>query len=213
MWAFSACAVAGVVVNLLGVLLNFLVWMSVVSLSGQRVPLAVEGRPAREYVVKGGRKEFPLWVAQYYVPALSPIRGHAWLLRLRCFDTPFPAAMLRDRSRGVPPTVRFGPAEIPFARLGPGRVLDGITSAHLWLWGTMAGQRREPGRSPPVVGLSFIRLGDAAAANGDVRRALECYGRASALIPSEPSLREKIEELGRREAGRQPLEGAPTSQR
>ena len=103
--------------------------------------------------------------------------------------------------------------EIPFARLGHGLVLNRLTSARLWLWETIAGRSPGPGRAPPVVGLAFVRLGNAAAANGDVNRALECYSRASALIPSDTSLRKKLEELGGRKTTGQPPAGAGSSQR
>lgn len=81
--AFVGLAAAGIAVNALGVAVFFLAWTNVVGSGTERVPIDVRGRPSSEYVERNGQKLFYPFIATFYVPSLSPIRGHAWLLGLR----------------------------------------------------------------------------------------------------------------------------------
>lgn len=191
---------AGAIINLLGVLMNFLVWTNAVSANHMRLPLEARGRPAYQYVEHDGKRWFRPSNAMWYIPALSPVRGHAWLLRLRYFDRPFPLQRLEANSPGRLPRVEFPPVEIDFALLTNAFSLSQLRSAHFWLWGILTRQPREEIFSYPVYGVSIERQGDRAVARGDGERALECYERAAELMPNYagPALKLSRLQMGRR---------------
>jgi len=193
-WPFATCLAAGVAINLLGVLVNFMVWLSVAGLHDKQFPLDLRGRPAREYVERDGRRWFPAWIAINYEPSLSPILGHAWLLRLRYLDRPFPVQLLDKGSSAPAPTVPYGPVQLEFARLGDGFSLLRLRSAHLWLWDRLSGTRRDPILAVPVHGASLQRLGSAAE-RSNPGRAVECYTRAAAMMPDSSGLALKLSRL------------------
>jgi hypothetical protein len=183
MGPFVACMAAGVAINLLGVLSFFPVWGYVVDLNEARIPLDVRGRPAHEYVEKDGKKWFVPNIATYYLPALSPLRGHAWLLRLRYFDDPFPIRTLCDGASATAPRVSFPPIEMNFAQLNNPVVVSQLCSAHFWLWKTLSGQPRDGNLRYSLYGFSLELQGNRAWAKGDLQRAVECYKRTADLMP------------------------------
>jgi len=179
---FAICLGAGLVINLLGVLLNVFLWPIIVGLDDQRVPLDLSGRPAREYVDRDGQKWFSAAVGANYVPALSPILGHAWLLQLRYFGVP-------------PPHAIDDHVKINAAHLTNETSLSLLRSAHLWLWDALSSRPREPLISDPIYGQSLQRLGDAAVNNGERDRAQQCYRHAAALMPNHTNLAIKLSRL------------------
>ncbi len=191
MGPFVACMAAGVAINLLGVLSFFSVWGYVVDLNEARIPLDVRGRPAHEYVEKDGKKWFVPNIATYYLPALSPLRGHAWLLRLRYFDDPFPIRTLCDGASAAAPRVSFPPIEINFARLNNPIVGSLLCSAHFWLWDTVSGKPRDAAFKYSLYALSLELQGDRSRANDHLPRAAESYRRAAELMPdyAQPTLK------------------------
>ncbi len=199
---FTACVAAGVIINLLAVLLYFFLWTDVLGTDGKRMPLDVSGRPAREYTERDGRKWFPAAVATNYAPALSPIVGHAWLLRLRYFGIPFPLETLREGSSHAPPAGRYPPVGINPTRLTAPVNLPRLRSANLWLWDLIRSRPRDPILFVSVYGKSFWRLGEAAAASGDLDRAERCYRRAAVLMPDLPKTATALSELQSRRGAR-----------
>ena len=193
--AFGICAVAGIVVNLLGVLMNFLVWINAAGANQMRLPLEVRGRPAYQYVEHDGKRWFRPNNAMWYISALSPIRGHAWLLRLRYFGVPFSLSLLDSSTSASLPRVNFPPIEIDFSLLKNAFALSHLRSAHFWLWETLAHQPREEIFSYPVYGVSMERQGDRAMVRGDRERGLECYRRAVELMPNYVSPALKLSRL------------------
>jgi hypothetical protein len=198
---FGVCVAAGALVNLLGVLVHFLVWVNAVGANSMRLPLDVPGRPAYEYVEHDGRRWFRPYNAMWYVPSLSPIRGHAWLLRLRCFSEPFSLNQLDARPPATLPRVSFPPVEIDFAHLKNDFSLSHLRSAHLWLYEVLSHHPREAIFTYSVYGISIERQGDRAVAKGDHERAIECYTRAIQLVPNYASPTLKLSRL-RMEQGR-----------
>ncbi len=192
---FTACVAAGVIINLLAVLLYFFLWTDVLGAEERRVPLDVSGRPAREYIEQDGRKWFPPAVATNYVPALSPIVGHAWLLRLRYFGVPFPLETLSEGSSPSTPEGSYPPVGINPTRLTAAVNLPRLRSANLWLWDLIRSRPRDPILFVSVYGKSFWRLGEAAATNGDRDRAEHCYRRAAVLMPDLSRVATELSEL------------------
>ncbi|MBZ5535390.1 MAG: hypothetical protein LAO31_05490 [Acidobacteriia bacterium] len=192
---FGVCVVAGVTINLLGVLMNFLVWINAAGANQMRLPLEVRGRPAYQYAEHDGKRWYRPNNAMWYIPALSPLRGHAWLLRLRYFGVPFPLRMLSSDASVAPPRVFFPPIEIDFSLLKNAFALSHLRSAHFWLWETLTSQPREEIFSYPVYGVSIERQGDRAMARGDRERALECFRRAVELMPNYVSPALKLSRL------------------
>jgi hypothetical protein len=158
-----------------------------------RIPLDVGGRPAAEYFEHDGKKWFPTGIATFYVPALSPIRGHAWLLRLRYFDNPFPISALCGGGSATAPTVGFPPIEINFAQFFryPAYV-PLLCSAHPWLWETLSGKPRDGISGYSLYGSSLLLQGSRARANDNLERALETYKRAADLMPHDVQPKLKI---------------------
>lgn len=182
--AFAVLFVAGVGVNLLGVLLYFQVWPVVVKLNTTRVALDVRGRPSEEYIESNGRRWFRPSTATYYLPGLSPIKGHAWLLRLRYGGTPFPLSRLEEGSPTPPTTVRFASLDIHFSLLKDRFFIAQLRSPHFWLWETLRHSTREEVFSYPAYALALEHQGDRAVAQNNAARALACYRRAAALMPN-----------------------------
>lgn len=168
------------------VMVYFSAWLNIVGLHSERIPLDIEGRPNSEYEEHDDRRWFYPAIATYYLPSLSPILGHAWLLRLRYFDVPFSLRMLSDPSSGPLPSVKYPPLQFNFEPLKDLRgrfVIWQLRSANLWLWDTLLQRPREVTLSYPIYGLMLERLGDRADKQGNARRALSCYRRAVELMP------------------------------
>jgi len=183
--AFVACGLAGVLVNLLGVLLNYTVWFGVAGLSTKRVPLSIEGRPPWEYTERDGIRYYLPAVAVSYVPSLSPIAGHAWLLRVRYLGEPFALDALPRA--GAARLIDYPPLRLDLTPLTEGYVLARLRSPRLWLPDRLLGAEREALFAQPIYAAALTRLGDAAMAVGDRERALECHRRAQRFIAlSEP---------------------------
>lgn len=221
---FVACMLAGVAINLLGVMVYFSAWLNVVGLHSGRLPLDIEGRPNSEYEAHDDRRWFYPAIGTYYLPSLSPILGHAWLLRLRYLDVPFSLRVLSDPSSGSLPSVKYPPLQFNFEPLQDFRgrfVIWQLRSANLWLWDTLLQRPREETLSYPIYGLMLERLGDRADKQGNARRALSCYRRAVELMPVYINASLKLSQIyfklgARAEAeqallqflGRRPQEGA-----
>ncbi|MGB7624004.1 MAG: hypothetical protein WBN92_16785 [Terriglobia bacterium] len=193
--AFISCAGVGILVNLLGVLVNFLVWVNAVGANQIRLPLNLRGHSAYAFVEQDGKRWFRPRYAMWYIPALSPIRGHAWLLRLRYFGLPFSINTLAPSSSGPLPRISFPPVEIDFALLKNEFSLSHLRSAHFWLYETLTQQPREEIFTYPIYGISIERQGDRAVGKGDGERALECYTRAVELVPNYASPALKLSRL------------------
>ncbi|MBZ5554130.1 MAG: hypothetical protein LAO21_15545 [Acidobacteriia bacterium] len=192
---FISLAGVGAAINLLGVLVNFLVWVNAVGANQIRLPLNLRGRSAYAFVEHDGKRWVRPPFAMWYIPALSPIRGHAWLLRLRYFGVPFSLNTLTSSSSGPLPKVSFPPVEIDFALLKNEFALSHLRSAHFWLYETVTGQPREEIFTYPVYGISIERQGDRAVAKGDGERAVECYARGAELVPNYASPALKLSRL------------------
>jgi len=177
---FVSCLIAGVLVNILGVLLNYTVWFGIAGLSTKRVPLSIEGRPSWEYVESEGTRYYLPQVAVSYAPALSPIVGHAWLLRVRYLGEPFLLSAL-PRGPGAP-LIDYPPLKLDLTPLTEGYVLARLRSAHFWLWDRLRRVQREPIFAQPIYAGSLTRLGDAAVAVGDGDKGLEYHRRAQRLM-------------------------------
>ncbi len=193
--AWGSCVVAGILVNLLAVLMNFMVWFNVIGANETRLPLKIEGRLPGEYVEHDGQRWFRPFTAANYVPALSPILGHAWLLRLRYFGIPFPLSALEPQSGSSLPRVKYPPLEFDFSLLRNDFALSQLRSAHLWLWDLLMRRPREEIFSYPVFGVSLERQGDRALAKKDQERAATCFRRAMELMPNYASPALKLARL------------------
>ena len=160
-FASVAALLAGVVVNLMGVLFYFGSWGVVIGTNQDRVPVDVEGRRGNERVIEGGRQYVAPYVAANYVPSLSPVRGHAWIVRWRWLGVPFPMAGLETAAAGA--TVPFGPVSINFqtlARLcaGDRALRHDLQSAQLLVTRAFRNEADE-GRPLPVRGRAFLQCG------------------------------------------------------
>jgi hypothetical protein len=180
---FAACMVAGILVNLLGVLIHFLVWINVVSLSQTRLPLNLSGRPHREYIEKDGQNWFQPFIGTAYLPALSPIKGHAWLLRMRYMGIPFSVQTLNADAPSRPPVVHYPPLDLDFSLFKGSWELSHLRSAHFWLWEAAPWFTREKRYSFSVYGFSILRQGNRAAEKSDFNRAVWCYEHARDMLP------------------------------
>jgi hypothetical protein len=192
---FAGCLAAGVLINLLGVLVNFLVWLNVVNTNEIRLPLENHGYPQSRDEGQDGKQGVRPYTATNYVPSLSPILGHAWLLRLRYFGVPFSLEALKEGSSTSPPVVPYPPIEINLGLLRDPFFRSHLRSAHFWMYETLGHQPREEIFTYPVYGVSIERQGDRAAAKGDRDRATECYARASGLMPNYASPALKLARL------------------
>ncbi|MDD5544575.1 MAG: hypothetical protein PHX83_15520 [Acidobacteriia bacterium] len=181
---FFLCSSAGLVVNLLAVMLYFLVYLNLIFLNPIFFALDVEGRPKHEYIERDGQKLFRPDIASNYVPALSPLRGQVWLLGARCFGRPFSLQFLKPGSGVPPPTVKFPPIEIDFSLLHDAYTSSQLQSAHLWWWDLLTPKRREVFYSYPFYGISMERQGERAVEKKDLDRAVYCYRKSAELIPN-----------------------------
>jgi tetratricopeptide (TPR) repeat protein len=80
--------------------------------------------------------------------------------------------------------------------------LPRLRSANLWLWDAGSSRPRDPILFVSVLGKSFWRLGEAAAANGDLDRAEHCFRRAAVLMPDLPKTATTLSELQSRRGAR-----------
>ncbi len=183
-WLFYGLMTAGFLVNLLGVMLNFLVWLNVIGLNQIRIPLQVQGRPPREYIEKDGYKWFRPSVAANYLPALSAIKGHAWLLSARYFEIPFSLRFLDEGGEQEPPLLSYPPIKIDFSQAHDAYLRSQLHSAHLWLWDIFSHAPREEIYTYPSYGVSMEHQGDRAVRKHDLARAIFCYRSASELMPN-----------------------------
>ncbi|MBZ5554131.1 MAG: glycosyltransferase family 39 protein [Acidobacteriia bacterium] len=190
--AFVGCVAAGIIINLLGVSMNFLVWLNAVDTNRIRLPLETRGRPTREYIEHDGKRWFRPYLATNFVPVLSPILGHAWLLRLRYRGIPF---RLNGTNDGSTPMVSYPPIEINLGLIKDPFFQSHLRSPHFWLYETVTHQPREEIFTYPVYGISIERQGDRAVAKGDGERAVECYARAAELVPNYASPALKLSRL------------------
>ncbi|MGB7624003.1 MAG: hypothetical protein WBN92_16780 [Terriglobia bacterium] len=192
--AFASCVMVGVLINLLGVSVNFLVWLNAVDTNTVRLPLQIQGRPTREYVEHDGKHWFRPYTATNFVPALSPILGHAWILRLRYFDVPFSLKALAEGSLSSA-LVSYPPIEMNFALSKDPFFRSQLRSAHFWLYEALTRQPRDEIFTYPVYGISIERQGDRAVAKGDRDRARRCFSRAVSLVPNYVSPALKLSRL------------------
>jgi hypothetical protein len=192
--AFASCVMVGVLINLLGVSVNFLVWLNAVDTNQARLPLQIQGRPMREYVEHDGKHWFRPYTATNFVPALSPILGHAWLLRLRYFGVPFSLKALEEGSLDSV-VVSYPPIEMNFTLSKDPFFRSQLRSAHFWLYETLTHQPRDEIFTYPVYGISIERQGDRAVAKGDRDRAMRCFSRAVSLVPNYASPALKLSRL------------------
>jgi len=190
--AFISLFAVGLGVNLLGVLLHFSVWNSVVSSGGQRFALDIKGRPSAEYIEKEGKKYFWGFVAANYIPALSQIRGNAWLLGIRYFERPVSIDAIASQSVG--PMKPFPPLEVRFDAMvkagSPSILAYNLQSAHFW-WESHVPADDEV-RPPPVLAKAFYAQGEKAAARKDFQRASYCYQQSLSLMPRSEGILVKL---------------------
>jgi hypothetical protein len=206
---FVALLIAGVGVNLLGVLLYFPLWPVVVKLNTTRIPLDIRGRPDGEYIEQNGKRWFRPSTATNYLPPLSPIRGHAWLLRLRYFGIPFSLTALDDNSPAPALTVQYPPIEMNFALLKDRFFVSQLRSAHFWLWEVIRHQPQEEVFSYPMYAMALEHQGDRAISQNNLPRALDCFRRSAELMPNNVSPALKLStvliRIGARRDAMQPL--------
>jgi hypothetical protein len=187
LWVYAATAAIGAMVNLLGVLLFFFAWNSVLSAYDVRVPLNIKGRTAAEYVERAGRKWFYSNVAANYVPELSPILGHLQVLRMRYFGTHISVGFLnRLRTEGganVKPLV----VDQAFIRAQfPPCARSWVASPHFWLWDSFTGKSWDEDCPEPYLSRYVVALkgrADRALGQNDMARARECYEKSLELMP------------------------------
>ena len=181
---FSACLLIGLIVNLLGVLVCFSTWNHLVSLYPSRIALPASGRPAREYLEEDGKRWFEPYVGVNYIPTMSPIYGHAWITRLRYFNSPFPLIYLQPSHSEIIQPVRFPPVVVDLnilrnnSRLVP--LIDDLGSAHFLLWDTLRGENKS-GES--VYAVALDRQGELALSRKNSQRALYCFQEAFRFKP------------------------------
>jgi tetratricopeptide (TPR) repeat protein len=155
----------------------------VVSSGGQRFALDIKGRPSAEYIEKEGKKYFEGPVAANYIPALSQIRGNAWLLGIRYFQ--HPASIEAIASQSVDRMKPFPPLEVRFDAIAETGSLNTLTydlrSAHFW-WESHNPADHEV-RPPPALVDAFYSQGEKAAARKNFQRASYCYQQSFSLSP------------------------------
>jgi hypothetical protein len=213
----------GITVNVLGVLFYFSAWGNVCGLNGDLIALNARGRLKGEYQVKDGKMLFAPYIAMNYVPALSPVRGHAWVLRWRYFDVPFPMSSMLGQ---VPISkIPFGPVAINFEKLSqlakdyPSFFRE-MTTAELLISNVLRPSSSRLGPFP-IRNKIYAENGDRFAAKRDFPRAYYAYRKAYDLEYDTQKLLPKLGStcfsLGRfEEAGRyfdQYLAGFPSDQK
>jgi hypothetical protein len=193
-YGFAVLLPLGMAINLLGVLFYFTTWGAIVGSNGDLVPMNVVGRPAQEYQVRNGTKYFQAYVAANYVSSLSPILGHAWVLKWRYFDSPFPVSKLVDQI--APPKLPFGPITINFDKLKeiaksfPSLVRD-LQTAELVIPDKIGNRRADLGPFP-IRNRAFLDHGDRFLALKDFPRAYDAYRRAYNLDYDDPMILTKL---------------------
>jgi hypothetical protein len=153
--------VGGAAINLLGVLFFFSSWGVVINSAGEFVPLDVRGRREGDFQVRGGQCYVAPFVAMNYLPSLSPIRGHAWVLSWRYREDPFPMSGISER----PPVddAPFGPVRISFLKLkgmcvGDPALHRDLLSAQ-FLVSRLVHAESDAGRPLPVRGRAMLSCG------------------------------------------------------
>ena len=196
---FVACVAIGIGMNLLGVLMYFLAWNHVVGLNPTRVPLDVTGRPTHEYTEQDGKRWFYPFIATSYVPRLSPILGHAWLLRLRYFDAPFSLRALNDGTSGSLPTVSFPPVKLNFELMRNSDSFKFATwllrSGHFWLWETILRRPREEAFTFSIYAMALEKQAARAIAQMNPQRALRCYEKMMEMSPNSAKVAINVSEV------------------
>ena len=187
LWAYVATAVTGAMVNLLGVLIFFFAWNSVLSAYDVRIPLNIKGRTAAEYVERDGRKWFYSFVAANYVAELSPIRGHLQMLRLRYFGTPISVGFLNQLHTEAGAKVQ--PLVIDKAFISArfsGCARSWMSSPQFWLWDFITRKSWDEDCPEPYLSRYAVALkqqADWAAKQNDLERARESYEKSLELMP------------------------------
>ena len=184
---FVACVAAGIGINSLGLSMYFLAWNHVVGLHQTRIPLEVTGRPAHEYTEQDGKRWFYPFIATSYVPGLSPILGHAWLLRLRYFDAPFSLRALNDGVSSPLPTVSFPPVKLNFELMRNDSFKFAawlLRSGHFWLWDTVLRQPREEAFTFSIYAMALEKQAQRAISQMTPQRALRCYKKMMEMSPN-----------------------------
>jgi hypothetical protein len=181
--AFVLLLMIGIGVNLLGVLIHFSAWPWIISAGGKRFALNAQGRPASEYIEKDGKKHFVAFVAANYIPALSQIRGHAWLLGIRYFSHPVSIDAIASRLvTHLSPNPALGiQFDIENNQVQSG-LLYYLQSAHFW-WEKYLFPSKEP-NATPILGQALMLEGEKATANKNMTRAIHCYQKSLAISPN-----------------------------
>ena len=194
---FLVTAIVGLAINLMGVLIYFSVWPMVVSANHLLLSLNLPERPATEYVVRDGQRWFYPFVGAYYIPALSPIRGAAWLLRLRYLGTPVSLSQLEQPSATALPKAQFGLVQVDFSLLDVHDrfLMAQLRSAHFWLWDLLTHRPTEEVFSYPAYAVALEQEGDNAVAQKHLFRAFDCYQRAAHWMPNNASPVLKLADL------------------
>ncbi len=188
-YCLIALLAMGVAVNLMGILFYFSSWGTVIASNGDLIPLDIEGRAPSEYQLKGETRYFYPYVAANYMAQLSPIIGHAWMLRWRYLGSPFPISFLERQ----PPVekVHFGPVSIDFVRLkeisatNP-LIREDLLSARLLSGDILRGEEHE--RALPVRGKAFFNCGLRFLGQKDFSKAYYSFHRADELGFDSPGL-------------------------
>ena len=184
---FVCCFLIGFAINLLGVLVFFGAWLGVLDLHHSTIPLPVSGRHPREYIEENGKRWFLPDIGASYIIGLSPIYGHAWIIRLRYFNTPFSLRELQPEASGQIPPVSFPPLTIDFNtvrsndRYSPNRMLvDHISSPHFWLLGKLKGEKTD---RESVYSMALEGQGELAVTRNNLQRAVYCFREALWFTP------------------------------
>jgi tetratricopeptide (TPR) repeat protein len=179
-------------------LMYFLAWNHVVGLNQTRVPLDVTGRPAHEYAEQDGKRWFYPFIATSYVPGLSPILGHAWLLRLRYFNTPFSVGALNDRTSSPLPTVSFPLVKLNFELMRNSNSFNFATwllrSGHFWLWETIFRQPRKEAFTFSIYAMALEKQAERAITQKNPQRALQCYKNMMEMSPNSAKVAINVSE-------------------
>jgi hypothetical protein len=185
-----AALLAGAAVNLTGVLFYFGSWGAVIGVNKDRVPLDVDRPHEGQRLVEGGPQVVPPYVAANFIPGLSPLRGHAWILRWRWLDIPFPMDGLQTEA--ARDAVPFGPVSINMQALaqscaGDQELRRDLQSAQLLVTRAFQNGTGE-GRPLPVRGRAFLQCGLRLLGEKRNVKAYEALRRAKELGCESPQL-------------------------
>jgi hypothetical protein len=184
---FVAFLSAGVVVNLLGILMFFAAWGQVVDLHQGRLALDIEGRPLWEYIEHDGKKWFLPSIATSYVPTLGAITGHGTIFLSRYANSPFPIKNLCDGLSGTSTIVDYSPLKINLSLLRDPLTISQVCSAQLWFWRFFAGKSATDIQRYPLYAIGLEHQGERATVLGKLDRAIDCFRRAASLMPTVSS--------------------------